>query len=352
MCDDLISVIIPVYNAEMHIAQCMECIQNQTYKKLEIIFVDDGSDDRSAELCKNYAEQDDRVKYVYKMNGGPASARNAGIKKACGKYIYFLDADDIIEDNAIERLYEIFLSENVDFVIGNAVHINTFGEKCIVGDRKNKLYKDRESVKELVYEFADDIKSHKILWTVWGKLYRSDIIKTNNLCYNEKIDAWEDTMYVIMYLAHCASVSYIGDCLYTCDHYRQSDCTKQSDCASGRMWLGPLDFRYTVREVEKVLNEKRYERVIGNCYSEYAILSMFTSTRLLRINTAHDLRRLYANIYRIVHDRKLQKSIRYYVQKHDDNAKIIPFFVRKKCVWLILITFKLQIRKIAIKRKR
>ncbi len=347
--NDLISVIIPIYNAEMYIIQCMECIRNQTYNNLEIILVNDGSEDKSAELCEKYREQDKRIKYFYKIKGGPASARNVGIRESCGKYIFFMDIDDLIEKDAIESLYNIYIRKKVDFVIGNAIQKNIFGENCIIGSRENQSFDDRKAVIELIYRFADDIKDHKILWTVWGKLYCSEIIKKNHIFYNEKVNAWEDTIFVIMYLGYCNRVYYLARCLYICDHYRQANYKKQLNCASGKMWMGPLDFRYIVRNIEKIMG--KYEQVIKNCYSEYAIMSMFTSTRLLRIYTLQDLKKLYTNIYRIVNDEKLQHSIVYYVQKHNDNAKIIPFLIKKRWIWLIIITFKLQVRRIEIKNR-
>ena len=97
MNDILISVIIPVYNAEEYIARALESVLNQTYEKLDIIVVDDGSDDNSLDICKRYAACDKRIKLLHKQNGGQASARTYGIKRACGDYITFLDADDYID---------------------------------------------------------------------------------------------------------------------------------------------------------------------------------------------------------------------------------------------------------------
>lgn len=338
MKEELISIIIPMYNAQAYIERCMECVRNQTYRNIEIIIIDDGSEDGSGELCKAYAKKDARIRYFYKDNGGPASARNEGIKQAQGTYMYFMDADDILEENAMEVLHNAYQINKVDFVIGNTKRIDIYGNQRLEWKNKDELFKDRKAVIGLVNAFANDIKSYKILWSAWGKLYRADIINENHVRYNEKVYAWEDVSFVISYLVFCNSVFYLGECLYTYVH------CGQSNIASNRSYLGPLDFRYTVKEVKKILKGKEYHQVIGNCYSEYAIWSMFNNIRLFKINSIQDLRQLYYNIYRIVKDERLKKCITHYVQKHDDNARIIPWLIKKEWVWFIIITFQLQIK--------
>lgn len=340
MQEDLVSIIIPVYNAEAYIAECMECVQNQSYSNIEILFVDDGSNDKSAELCKAYEKEDSRISFFHKVNGGPASARNIGIKESHGKYLYFMDVDDVLDKNAIELLCGAYCSESVDFVIGNAKRITMYGYEYAEWKPVDQIFKNREAVKKLVCAFANDIKSYKMFWSAWGKLYRADIIKKNHLFYNENLYLYEDSLFVFEYLACCNSVYYMGKCLYTYRRYGQSN------IASGKGYLGPLDFRYTVKAVKKILNEDKYKKVIKNCYSEYAIFSMFNNVRLINLSSSHDLRRLYINLYKLVKDRNLQHSISYYVQKHDDNMKIIPFFIKRKWIWMIIIAFKLQLKKL------
>ena len=342
--EDLISIIIPVYNAELYIVECMECVLNQTYRNIEVIFVDDGSEDGSAQLCKTYLEKDDRIKYFYKKNGGAASARNIGIIQAHGKYLYFMDVDDILEKNAIEKLYNAYQINQVDFVIGNVKHISIYGMEELEGITEDKIFADREAIKNLVYTFADDMKSNKMLYSAWGKLYRADIIKEKHLYYNEKIHTHEDNVFVIAYLSYCNSAYYVGECLYVYRHYRQTDIDDSKSYSETGWLLGPLDFRYIVREVRKILVGGKYNQVIGNFYSEYAILTIFHCVRQVKIQSAHDLKMLYALIYRIVkREKTTRQAITYYVQKHDDNARIIPFFIKRGWILLIIITFKIQI---------
>ena len=104
---DLISVIVPVYNVENYLKRCLDSIINQTYQNIEIILIDDGSTDNSGNLCEDYKKIDNRIKVVHKTNGGLSDARNTGIKKAKGKYITFVDSDDYVEYDYVEYLYNL-----------------------------------------------------------------------------------------------------------------------------------------------------------------------------------------------------------------------------------------------------
>ena len=106
----LISVIVPVYNKEKYVAECLNSILNQTYSNIEVIIIDDGSTDKSLEICMRYAEEDKRVKVFPQENGGPSAARNKGLDNAKGEYVAFVDADDILERNA----YTLMVNELID----------------------------------------------------------------------------------------------------------------------------------------------------------------------------------------------------------------------------------------------
>ena len=115
--NELISVVVPIYNVEKYLPRCIDSIINQTYKNLEIILVNDGSKDRSLEICKNYMIRDFRIKIINKPNGGLSDARNAGIKQASGKYICFVDSDDFIKEKMIEDMLSALLNTNSDICV-------------------------------------------------------------------------------------------------------------------------------------------------------------------------------------------------------------------------------------------
>ncbi len=333
----LISVIVPVYNAKKYIEKCAACVLNQTYTNWELIFVNDGSEDETGLICKEMCKNNNKVRYFEKTNGGPASARNVGIHHANGEFMYFMDVDDILHENALKALIDAYRVHNVDFVIANSLRIDIYGNEKREWTDKDILYANREEIEHLVEQYANDIKSNKVLWSAWGKLYRTDIVENNGLRFNEDVHAWEDVLFVFTYLVFCNSCYYLGNCLYTYCHFGQDN------VASGRSWLGPMDFKYTIDEIKKILCDKKFQTVIENCYSEYAIWSMFNNIRLMPGSIPDYRKKLYNNIHELVNDRMLQESIHSYVQKHEDNAKIIPFLIRHKMTRTVIWVFKLQI---------
>ena len=120
-CADLISIIVPVYNMEQYLERCMESIINQTYPTLEIILVDDGSTDRSPQLCDAYAKKDSRIRVVHKPNGGLSDARNAGLAIATGTYIGYVDSDDWIELDMYERMYSACVENGAQLAVCRAL---------------------------------------------------------------------------------------------------------------------------------------------------------------------------------------------------------------------------------------
>lgn len=115
--EDLISVVVPIYNVENYIKKCVDSILSQTYKNLEIILVDDGSPDNCPQICDEYAQKDSRIKVIHKENGGVSSARNIGMENARGKWIAFIDADDWIEEKYFEKMLDRVKTNDADIVL-------------------------------------------------------------------------------------------------------------------------------------------------------------------------------------------------------------------------------------------
>ncbi|MFH0855133.1 MAG: glycosyltransferase family 2 protein [Candidatus Omnitrophota bacterium] len=120
MPEDLVSVIVPVYNSEQFLCRCLDSVIGQEYRNIEVVLVNDGSTDKSAELCECYARRDKRVKLIHSKNNGPAQARNIGIENAVGDFIFFVDSDDFIENNALSVLIDNYRRTNADVIIGDA----------------------------------------------------------------------------------------------------------------------------------------------------------------------------------------------------------------------------------------
>lgn len=116
---DLISIIVPVYNSEEYLRLCIESVINQSYKNIEIILINDGSTDNSGEICNTYANNDNRIRVIHTKNNGPATARNIGIENSKGSLIFFIDADDYIENNALELLVKNYNQHKAEIIVGD-----------------------------------------------------------------------------------------------------------------------------------------------------------------------------------------------------------------------------------------
>ena len=131
--NELISVIVPVYNVEEYLPKCIESIINQTYKNLEIILVDDGSTDNSGRICDEYAKKDDRIIVFHKENGGLSDARNCGIDAATGDWVQFVDSDDYIHQTMVEKMYSSCKRNQTKLAVCGRVDVNAeTGEETII----------------------------------------------------------------------------------------------------------------------------------------------------------------------------------------------------------------------------
>ena len=201
-----ISVIVPVYNVEKYLPQCIESIINQTYKNLEIILIDDGSTDSSGRICDEYAEKDDRIIVIHKENGGLSDARNTGLRKATGDFIGFVDSDDWLDVNMYEVLLETILKNNCDIISCGY---------CV--EYKNKSYK--VCLENQVINNKDIIKKYyaekNVPYAPWMRLYKKYIWKDLEF---PKGKIYEDVFVILDSFLKADTIVSISDCLY---HYRQ-----------------------------------------------------------------------------------------------------------------------------------
>ena len=219
--NQLISIIVPVYNVEKYLEKCVNSICNQTYKNLEILLIDDESNDGSSELCDKLVQRDYRIKVIHKKNGGSTSARNVGLKASCGKYIGFVDSDDWIEPDMYERMYHRMTTENVDIVM--------CGRYEDVGNTSKEVYHGVEEGRYGKQELMQNIYPKMIVgeaffeWCifpgVWDKLFRRECVERFQLAVDERIVMGEDAACAYPALLHADSIYIMHECLY---HYRQT----------------------------------------------------------------------------------------------------------------------------------
>lgn len=207
-----ISVIIPVFNSSLCLDHCLSTVINQTLEDIEIILIDDGSTDNSLNIIKNYAKKYNNIKYTSKKNEGQAIARNIGIQMASGEFITFIDSDDYVELNMLEKLYNIAKSENSDIVLCNYV----------------EEYSNKNIEKKSLYIEADNINKSYILCVAGpcSKIINSDIFKKNDIKFLEG-NIYEDLAIIPTLALYSNKISYCNEILY---HYviRQNSTMNQT----------------------------------------------------------------------------------------------------------------------------
>ena len=167
-----VSMIVPVYQVEKYIAQCIESVLNQTFQDFELILIDDGSKDQSGRICDLYAAKDDRILVIHTENRGAAAARNVGLDHASGRYITFLDGDDYLDEHMIARLYEEIVDSEYDMVVCDFLNLLPDEEDNFIVHLQEKTVNGREVLEHLKNE------RNYGLWTiVWNKIYKREVLE-------------------------------------------------------------------------------------------------------------------------------------------------------------------------------
>ena len=210
----MISVIVPVYNASKYINDCIDSILNQTYKDFELILINDGSSDNSLNIIEKYKEQDNRIKVFSQENKGVSYTRNRGIDIAKGNYLMFIDSDDWIEINALEKMLEIIEKYNAD--VARCNYFVNYENKEIIGNdffEKEEIVYNKKLLREKIIPalLCNKMKSFSCLY-----LIKTNVMK-NSIYYNEKICMLEDQIVCLKILAKINKCVFTEEPLY---HYR------------------------------------------------------------------------------------------------------------------------------------
>jgi glycosyltransferase involved in cell wall biosynthesis len=201
----LVSVIVPVYNAESYITRCIESILDQTYENIEIILINDGSVDKSKYIIDTFAVKDERVNVVHKVNGGVSEARNTGINIAKGDYITFVDADDTLDVNAIKIMTRLMKASASDAVRTNYVSFRSGIQKRGLVPLPIKLYEGDEILQIIKKVIMGDIPGYS-----WLLLIRTAVLIDNKISFDSSLSMMEDTKFYVDLFSVCKSV-YLSD---------------------------------------------------------------------------------------------------------------------------------------------
>lgn len=250
-----VSVIVPVYNAVKHIDKCLKELLNQTYQNYEVIFVNDGSSDDSLKMLEDYASTNDKITIFSKENGGQASARNVGLTKAQGEFICFVDIDDHVSIDMLEKLMEMQEKENADIVWCNSY---VEKENQIIGRLDDDIVENQNPIKKYILNNNSP----------WRKIIRKDLLIRHDL-YFPMIRFYEDIAIVPTYALYTNKIAYVNEPLYYYVLHEGSTMHQQKYTTKLECIFKALDYMKS-----KFLNSgkfKKYEKEIEYLYVEHLL---------------------------------------------------------------------------------
>lgn len=257
----MISIVVPVYNSAPYLDICLESIHNQTYSDWECILVDDGSKDASGEICDAWTKKDSRFKVIHQKNEGAAAARNNGISISRGSHIAFIDSDDWVEKEYIEELSN---NHGADYVVSGLVIDRINGETITHMPAKTQYQQFDSQVN------IDDLVVEGLFYSPCIKLFKSEIIRSNNILFPTEKIFGEDLQFNFNYLAHCKSIYSINSAKY---HYRKmeentlSTIHRDDQFANDyEQWILQYNFYMSRNMMNESIETFLYRRLWGQTY--------------------------------------------------------------------------------------
>lgn len=331
--NDKISVIVPIYNSEKYLDNCLKSICSNSFLNLEIILVNDGSTDSSEKICRSYAKNDSRIILINQDNQGVSKTRNNGIKKATGKYIAFIDSDDQIDKDYFNKLYKNLKSTNSDLVVCSIKQINRDYESdfsaqsgCInlisIDEKGRKLWKT--------------LNHNYLLCGPCNKLYVSEIIKKNNIFFPIDTSYGEDLLFNFSYLKYCKTISYTPATTY---FYNQDNTDSLSHKYRENMFENGLRLNNCMMQfcIEKNLYDddaKKYfsRRIFDDAYN--SLFSLFSSICNLKPG------KKYKRIKTIMNNKQLINAIKF--AEINDYSRFYTLLIKYRLSFLFFIVNSLR----------
>ena len=256
-----VSVIIPVYNVENYLEQCLDSVINQTLKDIEIILVDDGSTDSSLSICNEYAQKDSRITVLTQQNKGAGAARNMGLERATGEYLSILDSDDYFELNMLEKMYNKAQSTEADIVVCDVNHFDNALMEIKYIEAINKSVIPKKEVFNYK-DFPNYIFNCFQNWT-WNKLFKREFIQKNNIQFQE-IQRTNDLYFTCCALVLAARISYLDERMVC---YRIGTTSN----AQSTNYKAPTDFAKAFIKLKDFLEQKNIYNEVKSSYINWAV---------------------------------------------------------------------------------
>lgn len=297
-----ISVILPIYNGESYLKTIIPKLTKQPYKNIELILVNDGSNDGSLNICNLYAMQDSRILVIDKTNGGICSARNAGLKKATGEYVSFIDQDDDFK----EEIYSVLVSGmnntyDVDMVIAGK-ELYLIGENDNIEKKVTRSYEKQVIRGKELYKLLLNIKQDDCALHLWNCLYKKSIIESNNIIFNENFKfGHEDSLFNIEYISRCRGVQLLPENIYI--YYRRVK--SSTSLKNNRYYID--DFQLYSMKVLENLEKYMDTEESRNIFFTY-LIRLAINLYLQYGNEKEELNRIWNIINNIANSKKVTRK--------------------------------------------
>lgn len=323
MNNEMVSIIVPIYNAEQTLHRCLTSIINQTYDNLEIILVDDGSIDTSTIICQSFQRIDARILLIKQKNTGPAGARNRGIKEATGPYIQFVDADDFIQKQMTEQLVKYM--NKTDLVVCGYKTESLIIKPHIVG-----TYSKSDAIKHF-----GRLYKNTIIQSPCNKLYRRELIQDNKLLFLENYSFGEDLRFNLAYLTNCEQIFFTNEPFYIYEQNKQSLTNAYID--------NLLEKQLTIHEdVCQFLkkNNGETEQNISEVRETFMNSMIHTAANMIHPASPYTKLEQRQQLQKLINNETVQKEIHY--AAHNLQARLFKRLIKRKSVTEVLIFLRLK----------
>ncbi len=293
---ELISVIVPIYNLDAYLYQCINSIIHQTYDRLEIVLVDDGSTDNALEICESFRKSDPRIKVIAKPNGGLVSARKAGLNASTGDYVFYLDGDDWIDKDCLYQYYQYAKNYNVDIVLGDYKR-EFLGNFVRINNSVKPGFYDRSRITREILPimiYAEEFFHHGIKTYSWGKLYKRGVVEELQNQVPNEIMIGEDAalVYPAIFISNSIYITDIAECNY---RQRPNSILKSTNFDKNELNRIALAFNYLSNVL--VTNDPGYN-FLHQLQAYFAAISIIRTGAFLGDNKQYNKFRLFGEIQR------------------------------------------------------
>lgn len=327
---ELVSIILPIYNVEKYLERCLESIVNQTYRNLEIILVDDGSQDSSPQICDEWAKRDARIKVIHKENGGLGFARNTGIENFTGQYVLFVDSDDYIALDTVERTYKLQQQYQAEMVFFGFSSVRNTGKitMSMVPNTPKAYFEGAEVQNDFLPNLISPDVKNGIDWNLnmsaWIALYQGDLIKKSGWKFVSEREIISEDQYSLLDLFK--DVSKVAVCPESFYYYCENDSSLSRTYRKERFEKVKICYLECIKLAERLKYcDEVLERLSG------PFLSNVIATMKQVVNLEKSFKERLFELSYIVDDAVLQNAIRgRNNSKEKRNRKILFFCIRHR----------------------